>query len=203
MADVDIYFFNRYDLSLQNQHLSEPLKQSFYINAKQDNVTLKEGYNLLSGRAVYKELSTREGPKYNAWIQLDFKQTEATWNYRIKQFHSNYGFDLQKEVQKLPLKELLSPESTNNLLRSLERGNRQAVILADDSGKKLFIEAAPQFKTLNIYDNAGQRIRSDQTQNKHQNAPTQETTENKNAKQLKNKTLKQVGNSKKPKQSIK
>src|SRR5688500_510468 len=54
VTDVDIYFFNRYDLALKNERLAEPLKQAFYINAKQDNVTLKEGYNLLSGRAVHK-----------------------------------------------------------------------------------------------------------------------------------------------------
>lgn len=39
--DSDMYFFNRYDLSLKNDLLPQALKQTFYITAKGDNVTLK------------------------------------------------------------------------------------------------------------------------------------------------------------------
>jgi hypothetical protein len=42
-------------------------------------VTLKEAFNLLEGRAAHKELSGKEG-KFNAWIQLDFKEKEENGN---------------------------------------------------------------------------------------------------------------------------
>jgi hypothetical protein len=162
-TESDIYFFNRYDLSLKNEQLMAPLKQSFYIHPKEDNVTLKEGYNLLSGRAIHKEMTPKEGEKYRAWIQLDFKQTEANGSFRTKQFHENYGFDLNKELSKLPIRELNNEEQKAGLIKSLERGNRQAVII-DGSDKKILIEAAPQYKSLNLYDLSGQRIRIDKVE---------------------------------------
>ncbi|MCW3074572.1 MAG: hypothetical protein JWP69_1641 [Flaviaesturariibacter sp.] len=158
-SESDMYFFNRYDLALKNEKLAEPLKQSFYISAKQDNITLKEGYNLLSGRAVHKDLANKEGEGSRAWVQLDFKQTEAGGNYRMKQFHEAYGFDLEKTLDKHAFKELQKPEDRDSLVRSLERGNRQAVTLLTEVGSKpVFLEAAPQFKSLNLYEPNGRRI---------------------------------------------
>ncbi|RYY89468.1 MAG: hypothetical protein EOO15_06020 [Chitinophagaceae bacterium] len=157
--ESDMYFFNRYDLALKNEKLQEPLQQSFYISGKQDNITLKEGYNLLSGRAVHKDLTTKEGEGYRAWVQLDFKQSEANGNFKMKQFHEAYGFDLEKALDKHPIKELRIPEDRESLIKSLERGNRQAVTLEAEGGpKQIFLEAAPQFKSLNLYEANGRRI---------------------------------------------
>ncbi|GAA4339612.1 hypothetical protein [Flaviaesturariibacter amylovorans] len=157
--ESDMYFFNRYNLALKNDKLQEPLQQSFYINGKQDNITLKEGYNLLSGRAVHKDLTTKEGESYRAWVQLDFKQSEANGNFKTKQFREAYGFDLEQALNKHNIKELQTPEDRDSLVRSLERGNRQAVTLEAEGGpKQIFIEAAPQFKSLNLYEPNGRRI---------------------------------------------
>ena len=47
-------------------------------------------------------------------------------------------------------------------MQSLERGNRQAVsININGQEKKVSIEAAPQFKSLNFYESNGQRIKAD------------------------------------------
>ena len=48
------------------------MEQTFYLN-KGKGVTAKEAYNLLEGRAVHKELTTKAGEPYKAWIQLDFE----------------------------------------------------------------------------------------------------------------------------------
>ena len=56
-----MYFFNRYNLALQNANFPDPVKQTFYLNKGQDNITLKEAYNLMNGRSVLKELSTKKG----------------------------------------------------------------------------------------------------------------------------------------------
>src|ERR1700742_1063023 len=71
-TESDMYFFNRYDLELKKENREEIVKQIFYVN-KIGTVTLKEGYNLLDGRSVHKTLATKEGEKYDAWVQLDFK----------------------------------------------------------------------------------------------------------------------------------
>ena len=56
-------------------------------------------------------------------------------------------------LKQLPLKELTTAEGAEKLLKALINGHRQAVTL-DKEGKeqKLFIEANPQFKSINIYD---------------------------------------------------
>ncbi|MES1216907.1 MAG: hypothetical protein ABUT20_15435, partial [Bacteroidota bacterium] len=70
-----LYFFNRYSLMLKNEQHTDPIKQTFYINndmkrKEQENITMKEAYNLLSGRAVFKQLVNKEGEPYRAWLQL-------------------------------------------------------------------------------------------------------------------------------------
>jgi len=151
----DMYFYNRYSLMLKSAQHPDPIKQTFYISNKEDNITLKEGYNLMSGRAVHKELATKEGEKYTAWLQLDFKNTDKNGNYEMKKFHQNYGYDLAATLAKHPIKELLNENDKTRLMESLQRGNRQAVTLGvSDKELKIFIEASPQFKSLNFFDSS-------------------------------------------------
>lgn len=167
----DMYFFNKYDLHLKNEKTEHVAKQTFYIG-KGNNITLKEGYNLLSGRAVNKDLTSKEGQVYNSWLQLNFKETDASGNYQISKFHQNYGFDLEKELAKHPIKELGNEQDKARLIESLQRGNRQAVtITKEGSDQRAFIEANPKFKTINMYDHTMQRLQS-QSQ-KEKSAPHQ------------------------------
>ena len=47
------------------------------------------------------------------------------------------------------------------MIESLRRGNRQSVtIVKEGAEQKVFIEANPKFKTLNVYDQNMQRIQS-------------------------------------------
>jgi len=64
-----MYFFNSYHASLQKTN-GEKLDQTFYIN-KGKGITSKEAFNLLDGRAVHKDLVTKENQPYKAWLQLD------------------------------------------------------------------------------------------------------------------------------------
>lgn len=160
--DGEMYFFNRYNMMLKNQQHPDAIKQTFYINPEGGNITMKEAYNLMCGRAVHKELATKEGEKYQAWLQLDFKETDKHGNYITRQFHQNYGYDLTATLNKHPIRELATEQDKTRLVESLERGNRQSVTL-DIKGKevKVSIEASPQFKSLNFYESTGQRIRTD------------------------------------------
>ena len=155
----DNYFFNRYSVHVKTPDYPDAIKQTFYLNQGQDNITLKEAYNLLHGRAVHKEMTPKEGEKYMAWVQLDFKNTEPNGNYKVKQFHQNYGFDLDATLLQKSIKELHIPEQRERLIASLERGNRQLVTFAENGKEvKAFIEAAPQFKSLNYYNEQHKRV---------------------------------------------
>lgn len=160
---TDMYFFNKYELSLTKSGQEDPaIKQSFYIG-KDNNITLKEGYNLLDGRAVNKDLVNKEQEKYNAWVQLDFKETDNHGNFKLKQFHENYGFDLSKALENHPIKELKNPDDQSRLMDSLKKGNRQSVtFISEGNEQKRFVEASPQFKNVNIHDS--NQIRTAETQ---------------------------------------
>jgi hypothetical protein len=165
----DMYFFNRYDLAITKKD-DEKLQQTFYVG-KENNITLKEAYNLMKGRSVHKELTNKEGENYNAWVQLDFKNTDDRGNYKLNHFHENYGFDLEKALQKHPIKELENDESKKNLFISLQKGNRQAAtFLVDGQEERRYIEAKPQFKSVNVYDESGQRVGKEKKESEGQTA---------------------------------
>ena len=155
-SESDMYFFNRYDLELKKQNNENAVRQTFYPNR---GITLKEGYNLLDGRAVHKTLTNKQEEKYNAWLQLDFKNITQSGNYEMKQFHQNYGFDLESTLSKYPIKELENEKYKEALIKSLERGNLQsATFQINGKEEKIFITPNLTFKTLNAYNAGMQKI---------------------------------------------
>lgn len=156
-SQSDLYFFNSYRLEIVPQGTEQRKAQLFYVNGS-DRYTLKEAYNLMHGRAVYKELPNRHGDRYEAWVQLDLKTMDINGNHRFRLFHKNYGFDLQMELERYPIRDLEMPDRRQILIDSLQRGNRQLVTMDLEKGETmLFLQANPQFKVLNIYDENGIR----------------------------------------------
>lgn len=153
----DRYFFNGYAANLERKN-GENVAQYFYLdNGK--GVKAKEAYNLLEGRAVYKSLTNKEGQPYNAWIQLDFDNKDKRNNYEVKQFHENYGYNLKGAVSKYAVAELDGGEKEKALMQSLQKGNIQSVTIEKDGNThKMFVEANPQFKTVNLYDGQMKRV---------------------------------------------
>lgn len=158
---TDMYFFNSYRAEVQKDGSDEKIAQTFYINGfenRHNNIYLKEAYNLLCGRCVNKDLISRQGEMYNAWSQIDFKETTDSGNYKMKYYGEKFGYDLEGTLAKHPIKELANDEYKSNLLKSLRKGNLQSVTFQKDGQEtKKFIEAVPQFKSINIYDSSMKR----------------------------------------------
>ncbi|HEY0655448.1 MAG TPA: hypothetical protein VGD65_20075 [Chryseosolibacter sp.] len=153
----EMVFFNNYTATLSKEN-GEEKSQTFYIK-KNSGVTAKEAYNLLSGRAVNKDLTNQEGEKYNAWLQMDWNQKDNGGNYKFKTMSEGYGYKLEEALSKHPIKELNDPTSRERLLKSLERGNlHQVTFLNGEKETKMYIEANPQFKTVNLYDENGKKV---------------------------------------------
>ena len=179
----DMYFFNSYQASLKKQDSNTPVSQIFNINKEGGNITSKEAYNLLDGRAVNKDLISKEGKVYNAWQQLDFKETTANGNFKIKQFSQQYGFDLEKALAKHPIKEVGNQLDRSRLIDSLQKGNRQAVTFVENGAEqKRFIEANPQFKSVAVYDEKQQRIRQSADQKPHVESQSRQQSEKQGSK---------------------
>lgn len=157
----DMYFLNSYQATLERSN-GEKMEQAFYLS-KGKGVTAKEAYNLLEGRAVFKELTNKEGEPYKAWLQLDFKNKDKNNNYEVSQFHENYGYDLKAALGKYSIMEMDGGEKEKALLQSLQKGNIQSVsIEKDGQDSKVFIEANPQFKTVTIYDGHMKRMQKEE-----------------------------------------
>jgi len=144
----DAYSFHHCDAKLKND--VGTLVQSFDGN-KGQGITLKEAFNLLKGRAVYKEME-KQGEHYHAWIQLDFRQKEENGNYRMKQFPAVRGYRLEKILVKFPIKEMEGVER-DRILMSLQKGNLQPVTMKISGGEqRLFVQANPEQRSLTIFD---------------------------------------------------
>jgi hypothetical protein len=148
----DMYFFNKYIARLVLADDPEMDRtQTFYIS-KGTGVTFKEAYNLLLGRSVNKDLINIEGQKYNAWIQLNFGEKDQHGNYKVRQYRPQYGFDLEKILQKYPIAELKQEDLKAGLIKSLKKGNQHPVTFEKSSKtERMLIEANPQYKTINIF----------------------------------------------------
>jgi len=179
--ESDMYFFNSYKVELQKENSKEALEQTFYIN-KGSNITMKEAYNLMEGRSVNKDLTNKEGEIYNVWLQVDFKQSETNGNFKLNHYHQNYGYDLEATLSKHPIKELETPKYKEDLINSLKKGNLQSATFQKEGNEiKQYIEASPQFKTINVYDSNLQRIDNRKSKEEKQ-SKTQQTSEKQGSK---------------------
>lgn len=161
--NTDMYFFNSYHATLTRSN-GEVKDQAFYLN-KGKGVTAKEAYNLLECRAVYKELENKNGEKYHAWLQIDFSKRDKNNNHDMKQYHDAYGYDLKEALSKFPIRDMKEPDLRDILLSSLQKGNLQAVALERDGGAvRMFVEANPQYKTVNLYDSELKRVPKEELQ---------------------------------------
>jgi hypothetical protein len=101
----------------------------------------------LSGRAIEKK---------DSWLQFDLNDKDSFGDYRLKEFYLDFGYNLEKVIQNLPFKELIDKRE---IFESLKDGNRQKVIFLKDGIEcRFYIEANPQFKTINIFDENSKKI---------------------------------------------
>jgi hypothetical protein len=144
------YQFEGYKSTLQNESKPEEDRSQYFKVQERNAIDTTQAYNLLTGRAVQKEKS---------WIQLDLNDKDAHNNHRIKEFHSGYGYDLEKALQQLPLKKLSNKTEADKLKDALKQGNRHPVTLIKNGNEhRFYIEANPQFKSVNIYDEHSRKI---------------------------------------------
>lgn len=136
--------------SLQKNSAPEDSREYFFKNGLENNFRLNEVYNLLSGRSVAHNQS---------WFQLDFNDKDASGNYQLKEFRNEYAYDLEKALKAIPLKEISNPYEMEKLKNTLRQGDRvSAVLIKDRRENQIYIEANPQFKSLNIYDQHFQKV---------------------------------------------
>lgn len=164
---LDAYEIRKFDLSLQKAGQKDKVSQTFYIGQtrkiydnsgklsyRQNRYTLKEGYNLLSGRPVFKRLVSREGQSFEAWVKLNLKNKLNNGNHEALLFTKNYGYNLENVLKEYPIKELNNTKYTIRLMESLHRGNLQSVTFVPKGSaeERLFVSPYIKMGSLHVYD---------------------------------------------------
>lgn len=144
------YHFEGYKTALYNEAKPDEKRQQYFSMRHEHIVNTTEAYNLLSGRCI------QNG---GTWLQLNLNDKDQHGHFRVKQFHSDYGYDLDNALQQLPLKELQNAGETGKLNDALKNGEKSSVsFVRDGNEQRFYIEANPQFKTVNIYDEHSRKI---------------------------------------------
>jgi len=157
----EFYFFTHFLLSMGDPLSGEAKPASFqrFPVFKNKSYTLREAYNLISGRSVLKQFTGIQGDPYRVWVQLDFSRTDDYGNYRFQYYYPHYGYDLTAAVEKFPIGELRDPAEKDRLLGALARGEREkATLLGEKQPRICYLEASPRFKSLKIFDESMQRL---------------------------------------------
>lgn len=147
----DIYFLNSYHATLDGQ------TAKFYVNRGEKNITSKEAFNLMEGRAVYRELTNREGEKYHAWHKIDVEKSEGE-NIKFKSPAGNQGYDLEAAMKKVVSQQLFFGLDKDMAIESLKKGNLVEVKNMDRS-ERYWVAADPQLKTMEIFDTDGTKLK--------------------------------------------
>jgi len=139
--------------------------QTFYVERGR-GFTAQQAANLIEGRAVYRDdLLKLGGEPYKAWVKLDMDNPKDRYqNFTTLQYHvPTYGFNLEKVLDKYQIKELEEPAKKENLMHSLQNGNRPLVTTIKEGEEvKLHIEAVPRYSQINMFRENGKPEKREQ-----------------------------------------
>lgn len=163
----DMYFFNGYDATLTRSNGQE-MKQTFEIK-KGLGMTKKESYNQLQGRAVLKKIKGEGENAEMEWSRLNLSKKKDNGQYPVETWPGE-KYDLKAAINKFAVLEMDGGDLEKDLLKSIERGNAQSATM-DTGGEplKVFLEANPEYKTINVYDNHFNLLKHDDLPKRVQN----------------------------------
>lgn len=158
-------YYNKNNATLNKSHFSVENKEEA-INAMQKIIADKDPDQQTNGFRIYESSGKfllynfeKDGQEIdislnkkteNVWIKLDFSEITKDGDYGFEKIYSNHGFNLEKELKLLGIKELSSENEMKSLLASLGRGNIQSARL--ESGNRIYLEADPPEKSIKVYD---------------------------------------------------
>jgi hypothetical protein len=159
------YFLNRYDAVLEKNELrNENVEKTFYVKGFnkefpeiKQNITYKEAYNLLDGRAVLKDRIKKDktngtASQYMAWQYLDFSQKDDRNQPVSSQYHASF-YDLNEVIKAYPIKGKENDMVMNDLFYNLEKGNLTRTTFSVDGKDEIkYITARPLYKNLDVFN---------------------------------------------------
>ena len=156
-------FLNSYRANLTTKN-GEERSQTFKVQ-KENSITAKEAINLLEGRSVKIEhdvvnKETGELSRTESFIKLNMKEPKTGYgNYKYEWYNKNaYGVDIDNILQKSNLT-FTDDTERERTKKHLEKGNITQVTFQQENRQIQGLAVLnPQWKMLNLYDNAMNRV---------------------------------------------
>lgn len=156
-------FLNSYRANLTTKN-GEERSQTFKVQ-KENSITAKEAINLLEGRSVKIEhdvvnKETGELSRTESFIKLNMKEPKTGYgNYKYEWYNKNaYGVDIDNIMQKSNLT-FTDDTERERTKKHLEKGNITQVTFQQENRQIQGLAVLnPQWKMLNLYDNAMNRV---------------------------------------------
>lgn len=131
---IERYFLGKYEAHLHYPDKPEKdLKKMFYIEKNRFGVTFKQAFNLFQGRYVQRKIVDQNGDKHDWWCHLEPRLATTDGDLFLRLIKRQ--FDLEKALDKYPIRELGIPDVKDRICRSLRRGNLHQVTFVYESGK--------------------------------------------------------------------
>ncbi len=153
--DLDMYFFNSFDVLFKKQGENETMQQNFRISYG-DGFRFDEAYKLMNGRSIDKTfvMTDRQDKdirqEINAMAYMDFKNVDKYGNFEIVKV---YGYDLEKKLAEYPIKDIKDDAVKNKIITDLKNGEVASVIMKTSDGDlEMRMTVNAQFDKLNLYD---------------------------------------------------
>jgi hypothetical protein len=118
----------------------------------------KEVLNLLNGRAIKQDYTDASGTNRSRWLELDADRKE-----QVRFYQENYGYDLQKLLETLPLSAMKQQDSKQDFLNNLQQGNRVPTgWLHSGQRENVYVQADPSARAVKMFDTAMKPISPEQ-----------------------------------------
>jgi hypothetical protein len=132
------------------------LRENIFMLGTGYDATLREAFNLMHGRSVYREpLFDPERQGY--WVSLDPREQ---WLGFAKLNYERSGFRVEQAITGSALGKLLPPEERVSLAEALKQGDRKALsVEITGVTKKLWAEAVPGIASIRLVDAHGKAVR--------------------------------------------
>jgi len=149
------FFCNNYIATLKGETDQSVM---VWVRNKGQNITFRESCNLANERSVCKTFTPNDGAAYKAWVDPNPNDLDEKTGYpKLK--HFGYDFEVKEAIGRLPFKELSDPEALKKLIGSIEKGNvPYATLVSNDREQRVYLEANPKSRTLNMYDSDGNKL---------------------------------------------
>ncbi|MGN7986219.1 hypothetical protein ACTJKC_02705 [Pedobacter sp. 22226] len=144
-----------------------PVSQTMWVD-RGKGFTAQHAVNLIEGRSVYRDdLMSQAGTPYKAWVKLDLDgERDKYQNYSMNTYNDpSYGFDLRASLGSYQINGMENKTISDGIMEALRNGDR-ALVSIEKGGKlePVYLEAAPRFLQLNLYNKEGRSLKREDYQ---------------------------------------